>query len=199
MNKKIFGLLLFISLFCISVNAQSDDDDSNLLPNTMFSVEGGLYYNALNGKNAIDAKAYVWFLRKNSLGQELKIYFPSAERNYFDYQVDFNFRRILVDFHPLTFDFLIGPGFRSTRDSINTEDEFSGVLDKDQRTWIFDGINLGFGVGYRWGNHSIYGMPRINHRDAFIQLSVGYKYHFNIYASEVFDNRYKLRKKRRRD
>ena len=87
--------------------------------------------------------------------------------DYTDYQFDFNFRRILVDMHPLTFDFLIGPGFRSTRDSLNENREFIDAVSEEKRYWLFDGINLGFGVGYRWGNHSIYGMPRINHKDAF--------------------------------
>lgn len=197
--KTIFPLIFTLFITSSSLTAQNDSDDDNLLPNSMFSVEGGYHFSDLNGKHAIDAKAYVWFLRKNSLGPEFKIYMPSAERDYFDYQIDFNFRRILVDFHPLTFDFLIGPAFRSTLDSLNSEDEYVGQVAKDQRALIFDGFNLGFGVGYRWGNHSIYGMPKINHKDAFIQLSVGYKYHFNIYTADVFDNKYKLRKKRRRD
>lgn len=188
---------LFISISFIGFT-QEDDDESNLLPTTMFSVEGGYHYSSLNQKNAVSAKTYVWFLRKNSLGSEFHLYLPNSERNYLDYQFDFNFRRILVDFHPLTFDVLIGPAFRSTRDSLNSDGDFIKGLDEDSRYWTYDGINLGFGVGYRWGSHSIYFMPRINHRDAFIQLSAGYKFHFDIYAADVFDNKYKLRKKRRK-
>lgn len=191
-------LLLAFSLITSSLLFAQDDDDLNLLPTTMFSVEGGYHYSALNGKNGIEMRSHVWFLRKNSLGPEFHIYAPSVERNYLDYQFDFNFKRILVDMHPLTFDFLIGPAFRSTRDSLNDKNEFVGSVSEGDRYWAFDGFNLGFGVGYRWGNHSIYGMPRINHKDAFIQLSLGYKFHFDITPSEVFDNKYKLRKKKRK-
>lgn len=193
--KYIF--LSVFNLFCF-VGLSQDDDESNLLPATMFSVEGGYHYSSLNGKNGIEMRSHVWFLRKNSLGPELHIYAPSKERKYLDYQFDFNFRRILVDMHPLTFDFLIGPAFRSTRDSLNTNGDFIGTVSEENRYWTYDGLNLGFGVGYRWGNHSIYGMPRINHRDAFIQVSLGYKYHFDITPAEVFDSKYKLRKKRRK-
>ena len=93
---------------------------------------------------------------------------------------------------------MIGPGFRSTRDSLNDKGEFIGSVSEENRYWLFDGVNLGFGVGYRWGNHSIYGMPRINHKAAFIQVSLGYKFHFDITPSDVFNNKYKLRKKKRR-
>ena len=55
-------------------------------------------------------------------------YAHSSNRNYSDYQFDFNFRRILVDMHPLTFGFLIGPGFRSTRDSLDNRGEFREIL-----------------------------------------------------------------------
>jgi len=193
------NFLFLITVLIISPAFAQDEDESNLLPTTMFSVESGLHYNSLNGKTAMGFKSYVWFLRKNSLGPEFHLYAPSTERDYFDYQFDFNFRKIIVDFHPLTFDFLIGPGFRSTRDSITDKGEFTGSLPEDQRYWTYDGLNLGFGVGYRWGNHSIYGMPRINHKDAYIQLSLGYKFHFDITPTEVFDNKYKLRKKRRKN
>ncbi|MDG1517108.1 MAG: hypothetical protein P8Q42_03700 [Flavobacteriales bacterium] len=195
--KKIFFLYLLALASILNLKAQ-DDDQSNLLPTTMFSVESGYHFNSLNGKSAIGFKSYVWFLRKNSVGTEFHFYLPSVERNYNDYQMDFNFRRILVDFHPLTFDFLIGPAFRSTRDSINTDGEFTGKLPENERYFAFDGINLGFGVGYRWGNHSIYGMPKINHKNAEIQLSLGYKFHFDITPIDVFDNKYKLKKKRRK-
>mgnify|MGYP001162236919 FL=1 len=195
MKKLTFVFALFI---CFNFVIAQDDDESNLLPTTMFSVEGGYHYSSLNGKNGIELRSHVWFLRKNSIGPEFHIYAPSSNRNYSDYQFDFNFRRILVDMHPLTFDFLIGPGFRSTRDSLDNRGEFIGSVSEENRYWLFDGINLGFGVGYRWGNHSIYGMPRINHKDAFIQVSLGYKFHFDITPSEVFNNKYKLRKKKRR-
>lgn len=194
MNKLFLTLGLLIS----SMSFAQEDDESNLLPTTMFSVEGGYHYSSLNGKNGVEMRSHVWFLRKNSIGPEFHIYLPSSERNYVDYQFDFNFKRILVDFHPLTFDFLIGPAFRSTRDSLDNQGKYAGFVDEEDRAWAYDGLNLGFGVGYRWGNHSIYGMPRINHKDAFIQVSLGYKFHFDITPIEVFDNKYKLRKKRRR-
>lgn len=194
--KNIILTIAFI--LSLSPAFTQDEQENNLLPTTMFSAESGYRYSSLNGKHGIELRTHVWFLRRNSLGPEIHFYAPSSERKYIDYQFDFNFRRILVDMHPLTFDFLIGPGFRSTRDSLNEKGEFIGSLTEENRYWSFDGINLGFGVGYRWGNHSIYGMPRINHKDAFIQVSVGYKYHFDITPNEVFNNKYKLRKKKRR-
>jgi len=195
MKKTALFLALLIHF---SVIFGQDDDEKNLLPTTMFSVEGGYHYSSLNGKNGIEFRSHVWFLRKNSLGPEFHFYAPSNERNYPDYQFDFNFRRILVDMHPLTFDFLIGPCFRSTRDSLNDKGDFIGSVSEEKRYWSFDGINLGFGVVYRWGDHSIYCMPRINNRDASIQISLGYKFHFDITPNEVFNNKYKLRKKKRK-
>ena len=105
---------------------------------------------------------------------------PNKERNYLDYQIDLNFRRISVDFHHVTFDFLIGPGFRSTRDSISQDGSFSRPLNlNEKRYFLYDGINLGFGINYRVLNHSFFVMPRINHKNASFQFSLGYKYHFN--------------------
>ena len=191
-------ILLFLLSF-YSIGFSQNNDDLNLLPTTMFSIEGGYHYSSLNGKNGLEMRSHVWFLRKNSLGPEFHFYAPSNERNYTDYQFDFNFRRILVDMHPLTFDFLIGPAFRSTRDSLNERGNYIPSIYREERYWLYDGLNIGFGVGYRWGNHSIYGMPRINNKNSFIQISLGYKYHFNITLLEVFDNKYKLKKKRRKN
>ncbi len=191
-------ILLFLLSF-YSIGFSQNNDDLNLLPTTMFSIEGGYHYSSLNGKNGLEMRSHVWFLRKNSLGPEFHFYAPSNERNYTDYQFDFNFRRILVDMHPLTFDFLIGPAFRSTRDSLNERGNYIPSIYREERYWLYDGLNIGFGVGYRWGNHSIYGMPRINNKNSFIQISLGYKYHFNITPLEVFDNKYKLKKKRRKN
>lgn len=191
-------VLLFIILsFFYTIKCQ-EDIDKNLLPSTMFSIETGYHYSSLNGKNGVSLRTHVWFLQKNSIGPEFHLYSPSKERKYADYQFDFNLRRIVVDMHPLTFDFLIGPGFRSTRNLINDKGDFIGSVAKDKRYWSFDGINLGFGVGYRWGDHSIYGMPRITNKNASIQISLGYKFHFNITSNDRFNNKYKLRKKKRR-
>jgi hypothetical protein len=195
--KKTALLLLLLAHFSVIIG--QNEDEKNLLPTTMFSAEGGYHYSSLNGKNGFELRTHVWFLRKNSLGPEFHFYAPSGERNYSDYQFDFNFKRILVDMHPLTFDFLIGPGFRSTRDSLSDKGDFIGSVSEEKRYWSFDGINLGFGVSYRWGDHSIYGMPRINNTDASIQISLGYKFHFNITTNDVFNNKYKLRKKKRKN
>ena len=195
--KRIALLLGLLAHFGIII--AQEVDEKNLLPTTMFSAESGYHYSSLNGKNGVEFRAHVWFLRKNSLGPEFHFYAPTSERKYSDYQFDFNFRRILVDMYPLTFDFLIGPGFRSTRDLLNDRGDFIGSVSEAERYWSFDGINLGFGVGYRWGDHSIYGMPRINNREASIQISLGYKFHFNITANDMFNNKYKLRKKKRKN
>ncbi len=192
-------LILYFFLSFYSIGYSQNNDDLNLLPTTMFSIEGGYHYSSLNGKNGLEMRSHIWFLRKNSLGPEFHFYAPSNERKYADYQFDFNFRRILVDMHPLTFNFLIGPAFRSTRDSLNERGNYTPSISSEDRYWLYDGLNLGFGVDYRWGNHSIYGMPRINNKNAFIQISLGYKYHFNITPLEVFDSKYKLKKKRRKN
>lgn len=194
--KNIF-LILSILYFSTFVSAQDNiSDDKQSLPNTMFSVEGGYQYNGFIKKQAIGVKAYVWFLKRNSIGPEFHIYFPTQERKYVDYQFDFNFRRIIVDFHPLTFDVLIGPAFRNTLDAYDDNHDYIPDSITDQRDWIFDGINIGFGVGYRKGDHSMYFMPKINSSDSQIQLSLGYKFHFDPFLNRLFNRKYKLRKKR---
>jgi hypothetical protein len=194
---KSISLTFCLLIITHLITAQQQNNE-NTLPKTMFSVEGGYHYSSLNKKNGVELRAHVWFLQKNSIGPEFHLYAPSSQRKYFDYQIDFNFRRILVDMHPLTFEFLIGPGFRSTRDILNEKSEFIGFEEEQNRYWIFDGINLGFGVNYRWGSHSIYGMPRINHKNALIQISLGYKLHFDIAFADLFNKKYKLRKKKRK-
>ena len=180
-----------------SIKAQNNiPDNKPSLSNTMFSIEGGYQYNGFIQKQAIGVKAYVWFLKKNSIGPEFHIYFPTKERKYIDYQFDFNFRRIIVDFHPLTFDVLIGPAFRNTLDAYDDKRNYIPDSLSYQREWIFDGVNIGFGVGYRKGDHSIYFMPKINSSDSQIQLSLGYKFHFDPFLNRLFNRKYKLRKKR---
>tara|TARA_B110000211_G_C14031163_1_gene532202 strand:- start:232 stop:828 length:597 start_codon:yes stop_codon:yes gene_type:complete len=197
--KNIFLILAIIS-FSTLVKAQGEiSDDKPSLPNTMFSVEGGYQYNGFIKKQSVGVKAYVWFLKRNSIGPEFHIYFPTQERDYVDYQFDFNFRRILVDFHPLTFDVLIGPAFRNTKDAYDTNHDYIKDSVAIQRDWIFDGVNIGFGVGYRKGDHSMYFMPKINSSDSQIQLSLGYKFHFDPFLNRLFNRKYKLRKKRKKN
>ena len=76
--------LVLTLLICFNFVIAQDDDESNLLPTTMFSVEGGYHYSSLNGKNGVELRSHVWFLRKNSIGPEFHIYAPSSERKYND-------------------------------------------------------------------------------------------------------------------
>jgi len=200
--KNLISILTLILTTAISLEVKAQDDSSDkkeTLPSTMFSVEGGYHYNGFNQKQAIGVKAYVWFLKRNSIGPEFQVYFPTKKRNYVDYQFDFNFRRILVDFHPLTFDVLIGPAFRNTLDVYDANRDFISDSTALQRDWIFDGINIGFGVGYRKGDHSFYFMPKINSADSQIQISTGYKFHFEPFLNRLFNRRYKLKKKRKKN
>ena len=190
--------VLTIIIFC-SISKIFAQSESNL-PTTQFSQEFGYRYNGINKKSGLQIRSHFWFLQKNSLGPELHLYIPTTERNYLDYQIDLNFRRILVDFHPITFDFLIGPGFRNTRDSLNLEGIFSRPLyNNEKRYFLYDGINLGFGINYRTKQHSFFIMPRINHKNASFQISAGYKYHFDIYLDESMKKRYNLRTKPRKN
>jgi len=187
MSRLIASIFYFI---CIEIFAQSE----SLLPTTKFSIEFGYRYNGLNMKHGLQLRSHFWFLKKNSIGPEFHVYIPNKDRNYLDYQIDLNFRRISVDFHPVTFDFLIGPSYRSTRDSVNQEGEFIRPLHPNEnRYFSFDGINLGFGMNYRIQNHSFFIMPRINHKNSSFQISLGYKYHFDIYLDERKKKRYNLR------
>lgn len=201
--KKILGLFLGLAT-TLNVAAQDDvwEEEETApnqgLPSTMFSVEGGYHYNGFNEKHSIGVKSYVWFLKRNSIGPEFHMYFPSEKRDYMDYQVDFNFRRIVVDYHPLSFDVLIGPAFRSTLDVYDENGKYVEDVEATKRDWLFDGVNIGFGVGYRKGNHTMFLMPKINHKDAKIQVSAGYKYHFDPILTHLFNNKYKLKKKRRK-
>ena len=193
MNKI---LLILLTLSFVKIFSQSESE----LPSTKFSIEFAYRYNGLNQKHGPQIRSHFWFLQKNSIGPELHTYFPTPKRKYLDFQIDINFRRIIVDFHPITFDVLIGPGFRSTRDSINQDGEFIRPLyEYEKRHFLYDGINLGFGMGYRFENHSLFIMPRINHKSSAFQFSFGYKYHFNIYLDETMRKRYNLRTKPKKD
>ena len=184
--KKILSLfcLIFISVFTF---AQDDEEGKNPPPRyTMFSVEAAYGYSDLNAKHAFQGKFYLWADQMSNFGVEAHLYFPRSGDNQLDYQFDLNYRKILVDFHPVLFDVLIGPGIRYgwDREMLN-----------DERSWVFDGINIGFGLGYRYRKFTYYAMPRITHLDSRLQITAGVKYHFNSESRYFFKNRYKLRKK----
>lgn len=179
MKKHLVILLVFVGSF---VNAQ-DDKKEEKPDYTMFSVAGSHAYNGLISKNGINLKFSFWANQTYNFGPEFYFYFPTQASKSHDIQLDFNFRKILVNFHPVTFDVLLGPGFR------NHKDFTSG-----KRKWSFDGINIGFGMAYRYKNVSIFVMPKINHLDPALQLSYGLKYHFDINNLLRFKNRYNLHK-----
>lgn len=186
---------ILISLFLVPFVGSFAQSETQLPP-TMFSAETGYRFNGVNRKHGMQLRTHFWFLKKNSIGPEFHFYLPTKEKKYLDYQIDFNFRRVSVDFHPFTFDFLIGPGFRSTRDSVNQDGEFTRPLNlNEKRYFLFDGINLGFGINYRAKNHSFFVMPRINHKNSSFQFSLGYKYHFDVYMDKNLKKRYNLRTK----
>lgn len=178
-NTKFLIALLFLAPF-FGFSQQEEDKKEAIYK--MFSVEGSHFYNGYINKQAINAKFYFWVNRSYNFGLEFYNYFPTTLKPGYDFQLDLNFRKILVDFHPVSFDVLLGPGFRNGLDSTGT------------RTWNFDGINIGFGIAYRVKNVSIYVMPRINHIDPSLQVSTGFKYHFDIQRALKFKNRYNLKK-----
>jgi hypothetical protein len=184
--KKLFSLVCLLSVSIFSF-AQDDDEGKNPPPRyTMFSVEAAHGYSDLNAKHAFQAKFYLWADQTSNFGFEGHVYFPRSGDNKLDYQFDLNYRKILVDFHPVFFDVLIGPGIRYGLDRLG---------EKTERAWVFDGINIGFGVGYRYRKFSYYVMPRITHLDSRLQITSGVKYHFNSESSYFFKNRYKLKKR----
>lgn len=148
----------------------------------MFTVEGSHAYNGLISKHGANARFYFWVNKTYNFGPEFYFYFPTAASKSPDLQLDFNFRKILVNFHPLTFDVLIGPGFRNFKTTTG------------ERDWSFDGINIGFGLALRIKNISIFVMPKINHLNPTLQVASGVKYHFNVDQALRFKNRYKLKK-----
>lgn len=148
----------------------------------LFSVEGSHSYNTMINKNGANVKFYLWPNKTYNFGPEFHWYFPTTASPSADFQLDFNFRKILVNFHPITFDVLVGPGFRNAKDSTGT------------RVWNFDGVTLGFGVAYRYKNISLFVMPKITHIDPSLQVSTGIKYHFDIPRFLRLKNRYRLNK-----
>ena len=148
----------------------------------MFSVEANHAYNGLINRNGLNLKFYFWVNNSYNFGPEFYVYFSNGTQEALEYQLDFNFRKILVNFHPITFDVLLGPGFRNFKKT-----------DKS-RAWNFDGINIGFGLAVRIKNISLFIMPKINHLDPSLQLSTGLKYHFSITRALKFKNRYHLKK-----
>ena len=179
------SLLFFGFILCFnSIFSQSDNVELKNPPPryTMFSFEMAHAYNGINAKHGVQAKFYMWSDKLNNFGFETHAYLPRKNSNNVEIQLDLNYRKILVDFHPLFFDVLVGPGFRYYK--------------PDNYEWIFDGINIGFGIGYRYKNFSYYMMPRITHSNSEVQVTTGIKYHFNYDTRRIFNKRYKLKTKR---
>ena len=162
---------------------KTEKDEKAEAEHKLFSVEGSHYYNGFLSKHAVNAKFYIWINKSYNFGFEFFNYFPTLNRPGYDFQIDLNFRKILVDFHPVSFDVLLGPGVRNGVD-----------IESGEREWFFDGINIGFGIAYRVKNISIFVMPRINHINPSLQISSGLKYHFDVERALKFKNRYKLKK-----
>lgn len=179
--KKTLGFVMLMLFLCGSLFAQKDKKKEKDYYK-MFSVEGTHVYNSLISKHGVNAKFYFWVNKTYNFGPEFYYYFPNANSKSGEFQLDFNFRKILVNFHPVTFDVLLGPGFRNYK---NTD---------GNRDWSFDGINIGFGLALRIKNISIFVMPKINHLDPALQITSGLKYHFTIDRALKFKNRYKLNK-----
>lgn len=181
MRKKfIIPTLLLLSSFL--VNSQTEEE-VDLPKYTMFSVESSHAYNGSIHKQGINSRFYIWANEDYSFGPEFTLYFPTKPAPGYDYQLDFNFRKILVNFHPVTFEVLLGPGWRNYQNTISAK-----------REWNFDGINIGFGIGYRIKNITLFCMPKINHKDAKLQVATGFKYHFNGGKYFKLKNRYNLKK-----
>lgn len=180
--KKTFGFIILVFFLGSTSFAQDKKEEKKKDYYKMFTVEASHVYNGLISKNGANAKFYFWVNKTYNFGPEFYYYFPSSSNKSSEFQLDFNFRKILVNFHPVTFDVLVGPGFRNYKKS-----------DGD-RDWSFDGINIGFGLAIRIKNVSIFAMPKINHLDPSLQITSGLKYHFNIDRALKFKNRYNLRK-----
>ena len=173
------GLLFFT----LKVGAQNTDEIE--LPDyKMFTTEASHVYNGSIHKQGFNSRIYFWVNEEYNFGPEFTVYFPTAPAPGFDYQIDLNFRKILVNFHPVTFEVLLGPGYRN----------YQNVL-TGKRDWNFDGINIGFGLGYRIKNITIFCMPKINHKDAKLQVATGLKYHFSGGQYLNKKNRYNLKRK----
>lgn len=164
--------------------AQDQDEEKNPKPRyTMFSVEAAHIFNSINERHGLQAKFYMWSNLESNFGFETHLYLPKAMQNNLELQLDLNYRKILVDFHPLFFDVLVGPGARYH------------LNDSKNWIWTFDGINIGFGIGYRYRKFSYYAMPRLTHLNSEIQFTTGIKYHFNYDTRRIFNKRYKLKTK----
>ena len=178
--KKAFCFLVLLVIVTTTSFAQDAKKEKDYYK--MFSVEASHVYNGLISKHGTNAKFYFWVNKTYNFGPEFYYYFPSAASKSADLQLDFNFRKVLVNFHPVTFDVLVGPGFRNYKTTTG------------ERDWIFDGINIGFGMAFRVKNISVFVMPKINHLDPSLQLTSGLKYHFSIERALKFKNRYRLKK-----
>jgi len=184
MKELFLFLFAFLSLNSV-LNAQDEDEEKNPKPRyTMFSVEGAHIYNSINERHGLQAKFYMWSNLESNFGFETHVYLPKSMQNNLELQLDLNYRKILVDFHPLFFDVLVGPGVRYH------------LNDTKDWIWTFDGINIGFGVGYRYRKFSYYAMPRITHLNSELQFTTGIKYHFNYDTRRIFNKRYKLKTKK---
>ena len=183
MKNTLLAILFLLALGSEVVAQKNDKEEKKEAEYKLFSVEGSHFFNGFINKHAVNAKFYIWINKSYNFGFEFFNYFPTVNRPSYDFQIDLNFRKILVDFHPVSFDVLLGPGVRN---GVN--------LDSGEREWTFDGINIGFGMAYRVKNISIFIMPRINHIDPSLQVSSGIKYHFDIERALKFKNRYKLNK-----
>jgi hypothetical protein len=180
--KKATSVLVLTLVFAGVSFGQNEKKEKEKDYYKMFTVEAAHVYNSLISKQGVNARFNFWVNKTYNFGPEFHYYFPSAASKTGDYQLDFNFRKILVNFHPITFDVMVGPGFR------NYKTELEG------RKWNFDGINIGFGLALRVKNASIFVMPNINHLDPSLQISSGLKYHFTIERALRFKNRYNLKK-----
>jgi len=180
--KKAFSLLILLIIVSSASFAQDDKKKKEKDYYKMFTVEASHVYNGLISKSGANAKFYFWVNKTYNFGPEFYFYFPTSASKSADYQLDFNFRKVLVNFHPVTFDVLVGPGFRNYKTTTG------------KRDWSFDGINIGFGMALRVKNISIFVMPKINHLDPSLQLTSGLKYHFSVERALKFKNRYKLKK-----
>ena len=67
----------------------------------MFTAEASHVYNGLISKSGANAKFYFWVNKTYNFGPEFYYYFPSSNSRSADIQLDFNFRKVLVNFHPV--------------------------------------------------------------------------------------------------
>ena len=105
--KNLILLFAFLIGFCINIHAQEEEEEKNPKPRyTMFSLEGAHIYNSINDRHGLQAKFYMWSNLESNFGFETHLYFPKSMANNLELQLDLNYRKILVDFHPLFFDVL---------------------------------------------------------------------------------------------